>query len=88
MDFGVNLLTRGITGNADGLLSMARQAEAPGFGHITVNTGRGADVASDIAGFTSAGVAHFFLSFPAPSLSEALDDLSWFAQDVRPLIKP
>ena len=37
MDFGVNLLTRGITGNADGLLSMARQAEALGFGHVTVN---------------------------------------------------
>ena len=37
MDFGVNLLTRGITGNAEGLLSMARQAEALGFGHITVN---------------------------------------------------
>ena len=37
MDFGVNLLTRGITGNAEGLLSMARQAEALGFGHVTVN---------------------------------------------------
>ena len=34
MDFGVNLLTRGITGNADGLLSMARQAEALAFGRI------------------------------------------------------
>ena len=51
-------------------------------------TGRAADVAADIAGFTSAGVAHFFLSFPAPSLSEALADLSWFAEEVRPLIKP
>ena len=37
MDFGVNLLTRGITGNAEGLLSMARQAEALGFGHVTIN---------------------------------------------------
>ena len=37
MDFGVNLLTRGITGNAEGLLAMARQAEAMGFGHVTVN---------------------------------------------------
>jgi hypothetical protein len=37
MDFGVNLVTRGITGNAEGLLSMARQAEALGFGHVTVN---------------------------------------------------
>ena len=51
-------------------------------------TGRAADVAADIAGFTSAGVAHFFLSFPAPSLSEALADLSWFAEEVRPLIEP
>jgi len=51
-------------------------------------TGRAADVAADIAGFTNAGVAHFFLSFPAPSLSEALADLSWFAEEVRPLIKP
>ena len=49
-------------------------------------TGRAADVAGDIAGFARAGVAHFFLSFPAPSLSEALDDLRWFASDVRPLV--
>jgi probable F420-dependent oxidoreductase len=49
-------------------------------------TGRPADVAEDIAGFTGAGVAHFFLSFPAPSLSEALADLAWFAEEVRPLV--
>jgi alkanesulfonate monooxygenase SsuD/methylene tetrahydromethanopterin reductase-like flavin-dependent oxidoreductase (luciferase family) len=48
--------------------------------------GRAADVAADIAGFAGAGVDHFFLSFPAPALSEALDDLAWFAQEVRPLI--
>ena len=51
-------------------------------------TGRPADVAADIAGFAGAGVAHFFLSFPAPSLSEALADLAWFAEEVRPLITP
>ena len=34
----------------------------------------------------SAGVAHFFLSFPAPSLSEATADLAWFAQEVAPLV--
>lgn len=49
-------------------------------------TGRPADVAADIAGFARAGVAHFFLSFPAPSLAEALADLAWFAADVRPLL--
>ena len=37
MDFGVNLMTRGITGDADGLLAMASAAEAAGFGHVTVN---------------------------------------------------
>jgi probable F420-dependent oxidoreductase len=37
MDFGVNLLTRGITGGADGLLAMAKKAEALGFGHVTAN---------------------------------------------------
>jgi alkanesulfonate monooxygenase SsuD/methylene tetrahydromethanopterin reductase-like flavin-dependent oxidoreductase (luciferase family) len=51
-------------------------------------TGRPADVAADIAGFAGAGVAHFFLNFPAPTLSEALDDLAWFAGEVRPLIAP
>jgi len=49
-------------------------------------TGKAADVAADIAGFARAGVGHFFLSFPAPTLSEALADLTWFAEDVRPLI--
>ena len=29
MDFGVNLLTRGITGGAEGLLAVAGKAEAP-----------------------------------------------------------
>ena len=51
-------------------------------------TGRPADVAADIAGFAAAGVEHFFLSFPAPSLSEAQADLTWFAEEVRPLIRP
>jgi probable F420-dependent oxidoreductase len=51
-------------------------------------TGRPADVAADIAGFAHVGVAHFFLNFPAPSLSEALADLAWFAEEVRPLITP
>ncbi len=51
-------------------------------------TGRPADVAADIAGFAGAGVAHFFLNFSAPSLSEALADLAWFAEEVRPLIRP
>ena len=37
MDFGLNLLTRGITGRAEGLLAMARTAEALGFGHVTAN---------------------------------------------------
>jgi probable F420-dependent oxidoreductase len=50
-------------------------------------TGRAADVAADIAGFASAGVSHFFLSFPARGLSEALDDMTWFAEDVRPLVR-
>jgi len=49
-------------------------------------TGRPSDVAADIAGFARAGVAHMFLNFPAPSLGETLDDLAWFAQEVRPLI--
>ena len=49
-------------------------------------TGKAADVAADIAGFSPAGVGHFFLSFPAPTLSEALADLTWFAEDVRPLV--
>jgi probable F420-dependent oxidoreductase len=48
--------------------------------------GRPADVAADIAGFGGAGVDHFFLSFPAPTLPEALDDLAWFAEAVRPLV--
>lgn len=78
MDFGVNLLTRGITGNADGLLSMARQAEALGFGHVTVN--------DHIV--VPNRIASRYPSFPAPSLSEGLADLSWFAEEVRPLIKP
>lgn len=51
-------------------------------------TGRPADVAGDIAAFASAGVEHFFLNFPAPSLSEAVADLAWFATEVRPLIRP
>lgn len=50
-------------------------------------TGRAADVGADIAGFASAGVSHFFVSFPARSLSEALDDMTWFAEDVRPLVR-
>jgi probable F420-dependent oxidoreductase len=37
MDFGVNLVTRGITGGPDGLLAVAREAEALGFAHVTVN---------------------------------------------------
>jgi probable F420-dependent oxidoreductase len=49
-------------------------------------TGRPADVAADIAAFGGAGVAHFFLSFPAPTLPEALADLTWFAEEVRPLL--
>jgi len=49
-------------------------------------TGRPADVAADIAGFAHAGVAHFFLSFPAVTLPEALADLEWFAKEVRPLV--
>jgi probable F420-dependent oxidoreductase len=49
-------------------------------------TGRAAHVAADIASFGSAGVAHFFLNFPAPTVAEALDDLAWFAGEVRPLI--
>jgi alkanesulfonate monooxygenase SsuD/methylene tetrahydromethanopterin reductase-like flavin-dependent oxidoreductase (luciferase family) len=51
-------------------------------------TGRPADVAADIAGFADAGVAHFFLSFSAPSLPEALSDITWFAEEVRPLVAP
>ena len=50
-------------------------------------TGRPADVASDIAAFADAGVAHFFLSFAAPELAEALEDLDWFAEAVAPLVK-
>jgi probable F420-dependent oxidoreductase len=50
-------------------------------------TGRAADVAADLAGYARAGVAHCFVSFSAPALSEALADLAWFAQDVRPLIR-
>ena len=49
-------------------------------------TGRPVDVAADIDRFMRAGVGHFFLSFPAPSLTEALADLAWFAGEVRPLI--
>jgi probable F420-dependent oxidoreductase len=49
-------------------------------------TGRPADVAADIAGFASAGVQHVFLSFAAPNLSEAQTDLTWFAEEVRPLL--
>jgi probable F420-dependent oxidoreductase len=49
-------------------------------------TGRASDVAADIAGFAPAGVAHFFLSFPAPTLAEAQSDMAWFAGEVRPLI--
>src|SRR5262247_2187637 len=37
MDFGVNLLTRGITGGPDGLLAVAMKAEALGFAHVTAN---------------------------------------------------
>ena len=37
MDFGVNLITRGITGGPEGLLAMGRRAAALGFGHVTVN---------------------------------------------------
>lgn len=51
-------------------------------------TGRPADVAADITGFATAGVQHFFLSFPAATLAEALSDLAWFAEEVRPLVKP
>lgn len=51
-------------------------------------TGRPADIAADIADFGGAGVAHFFLNFQAPSLSETLADLAWFAEEVRPLLKP
>jgi alkanesulfonate monooxygenase SsuD/methylene tetrahydromethanopterin reductase-like flavin-dependent oxidoreductase (luciferase family) len=61
-------------------------AEQSGAGSRRPYTGRPADVAADIAGFQAAGVGHFFLSFTAPELSEALDDLAWFAQEVRPLI--
>ena len=56
---------------------------APGGGRRPY-TGRAADVAADIASFSSVG--HFFVSFPAASLSEALADLAWFAEEVRPLV--
>jgi probable F420-dependent oxidoreductase len=51
-------------------------------------TGRPADVAADIAAFARVGVQHFFLNFPAPTLPEALADLEWFGQEVRPLVTP
>ena len=51
-------------------------------------SGRPADVAADIAGYGGAGVRHIFLSFAAPSLSEAEADLTWFAEKVRPLVTP
>jgi probable F420-dependent oxidoreductase len=50
-------------------------------------TGRAPDVAADLAGFASAGVAHCFVSFAAPDLSEALTDLAWFAEEVCPLVR-
>lgn len=68
---------------ATGRCQPAEQA-APGGGRRPY-TGRAADVAADIASF--AGVGHFFVSFPAPSLSEALADLAWFAEEVRPLVR-
>src|SRR5262245_17654185 len=49
-------------------------------------TGRAADVAADIDGFARAGVGHFFLSFTAPTLGEAIADMTWFAEEVRPLV--
>src|SRR5262249_30873539 len=55
-------------------------------GHRPLHTPPAADVAADVSGSARAGVQHFFLSFPAATLAEALSDLAWFAQDVRPLI--
>jgi probable F420-dependent oxidoreductase len=55
-------------------------------GHRQAFSGRPADVAADLAGFAGAGVAHLFLNFSAPSLPEALADVSWFAEEVRPLV--
>jgi probable F420-dependent oxidoreductase len=49
-------------------------------------SGRPADVAADISAFADAGVGHFFLSFSAPTLPEALADLAWFGGEVRPLV--
>src|SRR5262245_15484773 len=37
MDFGVNVMTRGITGGPEGLVAMARRAEELGFAHVTAN---------------------------------------------------
>ncbi len=68
---------------ATGRCQPAEQREADGR---RAYTGRAADVAADIARFSTAGVAHFFLSFPAPTLAEALADLAWFAEEVRPLV--
>jgi probable F420-dependent oxidoreductase len=69
---------------AIGRCQRAEQKGADGRRHPY--TGRPADVAADVAAFGAAGVAHFFLNFPAPSLSEALDDLAWFAEEVQPLV--
>ena len=68
-------------------LGRCRPAEQRGAdGRREPYSGRAAVVAADIAGFAGAGVEHFFLSFPASTLSEALADLEWFARDVRPLL--
>ena len=69
----------------DGCCQPAEQAGADG--RRRPYTGRPADVAADIAAFGGAGVAHFFLSFSAATLAEALADLAWFAEEVRPLIR-
>ena len=37
MEFGVNIMTRGIGGNAEGILTLARRAEALGYGALTIN---------------------------------------------------
>ena len=63
-------------------------AERPGAdGGRALMTGRPADIASDIAAFAAAGAGTLVLIFQRPDLTATLEHMTWFGEEVIPLVQ-